>query len=98
MTTGSRIDLPDGQISEFGVQPPLQIYSALLVGQIISTNSRHPVPQEGRWPSSQTLGRDAVDATASGAQGRSQGEMNLVSDWPARRTNDVLAYGKTVWS
>jgi hypothetical protein len=22
----------------------------------------HPVPREGRWPSSRTLGRDAVDA------------------------------------
>jgi hypothetical protein len=38
-------------------------------------------------------GRDGV-----GAQWRSQGEMNLVSDLPARKTNDVLAYGKTVWS
>ena len=27
---------------------------------------RHPVPKEGRWPSSRTLGRDAVDAAASG--------------------------------
>jgi hypothetical protein len=25
---------------------------------------RHPVPEEGRWPSSRTLGRDAVDAEA----------------------------------
>jgi hypothetical protein len=25
-------------------------------------NSRHPVPHEGRWPSSRTLGWDAVDA------------------------------------
>ena len=24
--------------------------------------SGHPVPREGRWPSSRTLGRDAVDA------------------------------------
>ena len=24
----------------------------------------HPVPEEGRWPSSRTLGRDAVDADA----------------------------------
>src|SRR5450756_129458 len=29
---------------------------------------------------------------------RSQGEMNLVSNLQARRTNDALAYGKTVWS
>jgi len=28
----------------------------------ITAESRHPVPQGGRWPSSRTLGRDAVDA------------------------------------
>jgi hypothetical protein len=28
----------------------------------------------------------------------SQGGLNLVSDLQARKTNDVLAYGKTVWS
>ena len=39
-----------------------------------------------------------VDARASARQVRSQGELNLVSDCQARRTNDVLAYGKTVWS
>jgi len=27
-------------------------------------NSRHPVPREGRWPSSLTLGRGAMDADA----------------------------------
>jgi hypothetical protein len=46
------------------VESPLQKYFAFAVGQIISTDSRHPVPQEGRWPSSQTLGWDAVDAAA----------------------------------
>jgi len=30
-------------------------------------NSRHPVPPEGRRPSSRTLGQVAVDAAASGA-------------------------------
>src|ERR1700681_2991525 len=30
------------------VQSPLQKYFASPVGQIISTNSRHPTPQEGR--------------------------------------------------
>jgi hypothetical protein len=38
-------------------------------------------------------GREGV-----GAQLMSQGGLNLVSDWQARKTNDVLAYGKTVWS
>src|SRR3984893_4220413 len=36
--------------------PPLQKYFASPVGQIISTTSRHPTPQEGRWPSSRTRG------------------------------------------
>src|SRR6202165_6355552 len=35
---------PVGQIS---VQPPLQKYFVSPVGQIISTNSRHPTPQRG---------------------------------------------------
>src|SRR5260370_42422652 len=39
--------LPDGQISELPVQPSREIFFALLVGQIISTNSRHPVPKRG---------------------------------------------------
>ena len=43
--------VPDGQISssiDFAVQSPLQKYFASPVGQIISTNSRHPTPPEGR--------------------------------------------------
>src|SRR5258705_13948003 len=32
-------------------------------------NPRRSVPEEGRWPSSRTLGRDAVDAAASGGRG-----------------------------
>src|SRR6266852_5865870 len=43
-TTGSG-DLPVGH---FCVESPLQKYFASPVGQIISTNSRHPTPQEGR--------------------------------------------------
>src|SRR5260370_26441064 len=30
---------------------------------------RHPVPTEGRWPSSRTLGRDAVDAGGAKDEG-----------------------------
>ncbi len=40
-------------------------------------NSRHPVPREGRWPSSRTLGRDAVDAAASGAQADRRAGLGL---------------------
>jgi hypothetical protein len=39
-----------------------------------------------------------VDARASACKCGSQGELNLVSGLQARKTNDVLVYGKTVWS
>jgi hypothetical protein len=41
-------DLPVGRFVDRGVQPCLQKYFASPVGQIISTNSRHPTPPEGR--------------------------------------------------
>jgi hypothetical protein len=41
----SRSDLPVGH---FCVESPLQKYFTSPVGQIISTNSRHPTPPEGR--------------------------------------------------
>ena len=37
----------------------------LTVGQIRTMTPRHPVPPEGRWRSSRTLGQVAVDAAAS---------------------------------
>jgi hypothetical protein len=46
----------------------LQKYFASPVGQIISTNSRHPTPQEGRIAIVTDAGWGAVDAAASGAQ------------------------------
>src|ERR1700730_19241111 len=46
-TEQSASDLPDGQITELPVQPSREKFFALLVGQIISTSSRHPVPQRG---------------------------------------------------
>ena len=60
-------------------------------------NPAIPFRQEGRSRVVTNAGWDVVDATAS-ARMASQGEMNLVSDCNARRTNDVLAYGKSVWS
>jgi hypothetical protein len=50
------VDLPVGRFVGRDVQPCLQKYFASPVGQIISTNSRHPTPPEGRWPSSRTRG------------------------------------------
>jgi hypothetical protein len=46
--SGLPSDLPDGRAVENPVQSPLQKYFASPVGQIISTNSRHPTPPEGR--------------------------------------------------
>ena len=45
--TGSS-DLPVGRRCNFPVESLLQKYFASPVGQIISTSSRHPVPQQGR--------------------------------------------------
>ena len=64
--TPQPIVLPDGQITHrlgpavcakifLFSRPPNQRY-----------NHRRPIPQEGRRPSSRTLGLDAVDAAASG--------------------------------
>jgi hypothetical protein len=46
-------------------------------------------PAEGRWPSSRTLGRDAVDAAAPARLRRSQGGIS-VSDSRARRRTVLL--------
>ena len=61
-------DLPVGRFVDRGVYTPLQKYFASPVGQIISTNSRHPTPLEGRIAIVTNAGRDAVDAAMSGAQ------------------------------
>ena len=75
------LNLPDGQITEFPVQPPLQKYFASPVGQIISTNSRHPTPPQGRIAIVTDAGWDAVDAAASCARwDRGAGSFDPVSD------------------
>ena len=61
-------DLPDGLFADRAVESRLQKYFASPVGQIISTNSRHPTPLEGRIAIVTNAGRDAVDAAMSGAQ------------------------------
>jgi hypothetical protein len=50
------------------VQPRSQKYSASRGSQITPTTRAIPSREEGRWPSSRTLGRVAVDAAASGAR------------------------------
>ena len=76
---------PDGQIS---LNPSGK--SALPARAILSR-------QEGRIAIVTDAGGDAVDAKASARNGVA-GQALLVSDQPARRTNDAGAYGKTVWS
>jgi hypothetical protein len=51
------------------VQSRPQKYSASRRPQINPTTLAIPSREEGRWPSSRTLGRVAVDAAASGAKG-----------------------------
>jgi hypothetical protein len=41
-------DLPVGRFVDSGVESLLQKYFTSPVGQIISTNSPHPTPQQGR--------------------------------------------------
>jgi len=77
-SNGSAVDLPVGRLVERAVQSPLQKYFASPVGQIISTNSRHPTPQEGRIMIVTDAGWNAVDAAAFGARwDRRAGSLNL---------------------
>jgi len=75
--SGLPSDLPDGRGVENPVQSPLQKYFASPVGQIISTTSRHPTPQQGRIAIVTDAGWDAVDAAASCARrDRRAGSLN----------------------
>jgi hypothetical protein len=65
---GDRSDLPVGLFCSLPVNPHLQKYFCFSETQI-SLYLMPSCPEEGRWPSSRTLGRDAVDAAAQGAQG-----------------------------
>jgi hypothetical protein len=59
------------------VQSPSQKYFASPVGQIISTNSRHPTPPQGRIAIVTDAGWDAVDAAAFCARrDRRAGSLN----------------------
>jgi hypothetical protein len=49
----------------WSVQPLLKKYSAFVVGQIISTSSRHPDPIRGALRNVINAGWDAMDAAAS---------------------------------
>jgi hypothetical protein len=57
------------------VKPRNQKYSASRLTQLTRKTPAIPSRGEGRWPSSLTLGRVAVDAAASGACTCSQGGL-----------------------
>src|SRR5713226_3964224 len=79
-----RTDLPDGHAAQNPVQSPLQKYFASPVGQIISTNSRHPTPQQGRIAIVTDAGWDAVDAAAFCAQWDRRAGRKTCERSPAR--------------
>src|SRR5712692_6373540 len=88
-------DLPVGHLC---VESPLQKYFASPVGQIISTNSRHPTPPEGRIAIVTDVGegcggRGSVERAMGCRAGRKACERS-----PSERTRDVAADGKIVWS
>src|SRR5260370_14083821 len=87
-------DLPVGH---FCVESPLQKYFASPVGQIISTNSRHPTPQEGRWPSSRTRGGMRWTRQRFARDGIAGQVEKTCERSPSERTRDVAAYGEVVW-
>src|SRR5712672_3909926 len=92
--TGSS-DLPVGRFVDRGVQPHLQKYFASPVGQIISTNSRHPTPQEGRIMIVTDAGWDAVDAAAFCARKVAGQASRLVSDHKASGRETLLRTAKS---
>src|SRR5712672_1078695 len=94
LSTGSG-DLPVGH---FGVQSPLQKYFASPVGQIISTNSRHPTPPEGRIMIVTDAG---CGCGGRGSVLRAKGcraGFTACERSQSERTRDVVAYGEVVWS
>src|SRR5229473_1619689 len=84
-------DLPVGH---FCVEPPLQKYFASPVGQIISTNSRHPTPQEGRIMIVTNAGWVAVDAAAFCVRWDRRAGRKTCERSPSERTRDDVAYGE----
>ena len=80
----------------WAVQTSLQKYFASRLSQISSVIRAIPSQQRG-VAHVINVGRDAVDARASGAQRQSQGEMNLVSGQLACKMIGALADGEAVW-
>src|SRR5882672_9600550 len=71
---------------------------AFVVGQISFRTPGILSPRKGRWPSSRTLGWDAVDAAVSCARWDGRAGFGPVSDHRTCGTSGVEAYGEVVWS
>src|SRR5712664_1508007 len=78
------IDLPDGLSDDFPVQPSLQKYSASRAPPNQNYIHRRPGPQRGVSRTSQTLGRDAVDAAARLTSDAASGRRSRVVLTPRR--------------
>jgi hypothetical protein len=87
--------IPEPDQADLSCPAPLQKYSVFpkcKSGYMIC----HPVPGEGRWPSSRTLGRDAVDAAVPARAVIAGRIFRERSD--RAQTNGAAADGKIVWS
>ena len=78
-------------------QPDGQIF-AFAVGQITFKTPGILSPGKGRWPSSRTLGWDAVDAVASCARWDGRAGFRARERSPDVQTSGAEAYGEVVWS
>jgi hypothetical protein len=76
------------------VQPLREKYSAFAVGQITAKDSHILSREEGRWPSSRTLGQVAVDVDAPLTNGA---EAYGEDVWSCRQEN-FLNYFKSKFS
>src|SRR6266481_3599398 len=88
-------DLPVGRLVERGVESLLQKYFTSPVGQIISTNSRRPTPQEGRIMIVRNAGWNAVDAAAFGARWDRRADREICERSTARGREMLLRTAKS---
>jgi hypothetical protein len=86
MAAGAATKQPAGQIVAFAV------------GQIRFRTPGILSPRKGRWPSSRTLGWDAVDAAASCARWDGRAAFRARERSQDVRTSGAEAYGEVVWS
>src|SRR5260370_41479513 len=78
-------------------QPDGQIF-AFAVGQISFRTPGILSLRKGRWPSSRTLGWDAVDAAAPCTRWGCRASFRALERSPDVLTSGAEAYGEVVWS